>query len=194
MAHTTTTSATSTSTASTASTASNASNASTSTATPATKPVSKTEPVEEKEKPKPKEGPPTLADFGDRMDQATFEQILEMDDEDDKDFSRGIVFGFFDQADTTFEQMETAIKDKDLLTLSQLGHFLKGSSATLGLNKVRDACEKIQHFGAGKDETGSTDEPDDEKSLGKIKETLKDVKEDYKDVAGLLRRFYGEEE
>lgn len=29
-----------------------------------------------------------------------------MDDEPDQDFSKGIVYGFFDQADSTFEQME----------------------------------------------------------------------------------------
>jgi len=40
-------------------------------------------------------------------------------------------------------------KDGDYLkTLSELGHFLKGSSATLGLTKVKDSCEKIQHYGA----------------------------------------------
>ena len=34
-------------------------------------------------------------------------QILEMDeDEDDREFSRGIVFDFFDQAQDTFRAME----------------------------------------------------------------------------------------
>ncbi|KAA8565192.1 hypothetical protein EYC84_010929 [Monilinia fructicola] len=34
--------------------------------------------------------------LGDNIDSATFEQILEMDDdEDDREFSRSIVFGFF---------------------------------------------------------------------------------------------------
>lgn len=58
----------------------------------------------------PKEGPPELSDFGDNIDQATFEQILEMDDDDDdRDFSKGIVYGFFEQADGTFEKMEKAM-------------------------------------------------------------------------------------
>ena len=33
---------------------------------------------------------------------------------------------------------------KNLTELSHLGHFLKGSSATLGFTKVKDECEKIQ--------------------------------------------------
>jgi osomolarity two-component system phosphorelay intermediate protein YPD1 len=51
----------------------------------------------------------TFADMEDCIDKNTFEQILEMDDDDDKEFSRGIVFGFFDQAKSTFDKMEAAL-------------------------------------------------------------------------------------
>lgn len=83
-------------------------------------------------------------------------------------------------------------KDKNLSDLSSLGHFLKGSSATLGLNKVKEACEKIQHYGAGKDETGTADEPDEKVSLSNIEKILGEVKKDYKEVESFLRKFYGE--
>ncbi|OGM43063.1 phosphotransmitter protein Ypd1 [Aspergillus bombycis] len=138
------------------------------------------------------EGPPKLSDMKDSIDQTTFEQILEMDDEDDDmDFSKGIVFGFFDQAETTFKKMEKALEERQLSELSSLGHFLKGSSATLGLTKVKDACEKIQNYGAGKDETGTNNESEKE-CLEKIKKTLSDCKVDYKEVESFLRRFYGD--
>lgn len=46
-------------------------------------------------------------DYADIIDPMTFEQILEMDDdEEERDFSRGIVYGFFEQAETTFKKME----------------------------------------------------------------------------------------
>ncbi|KAJ5126038.1 hypothetical protein N7448_005348 [Penicillium atrosanguineum] len=141
----------------------------------------------------PKSTPPKLSDVKELIDESTFEQILEMDDDDDRDFSKGIVYGFFDQAHNTFEKMENALKDKKLEELSQLGHFLKGSSATLGLTNVKDACEKIQHYGAGKDESGSTDEPDETVSFKKIATTLKEVKVEYAKVEKFLRRYYGEE-
>lgn len=64
----------------------------------------------------------------------------------------------------------------------------------MGLNKVKEACEKIQHYGAGKDETGTSNEPDENTSLKNIEETLADVKEDYKEVEAFLRKFYGEKE
>ncbi|KAI9366985.1 histidine-phosphotransfer domain, HPT domain-containing protein [Aspergillus egyptiacus] len=127
------------------------------------------------------------------IDQSTFEQILEMDEEGEHDFSKGIVYGFFDQAESTFGKMEKALEEKKLEELSSLGHFLKGSSATIGLSKVKDACEKIQHYGAGKDETGTTDEPDEKTSLEKIKKTLETAKKDYKEVEAFLREYFGNE-
>ena len=49
-------------------------------------------------------------DFGDNVDPATFEQILEMDDdEDEREFSKSIVYGFFEQADATFVKMDSSL-------------------------------------------------------------------------------------
>jgi len=130
----------------------------------------------------------------DLIDTSTFDQILEMDDDDeDRTFSRAIVWGFFDQAVTTFEQMQKNIDVKDLAQLSSLGHFLKGSSATLGLITVKDACEKIQHFGAKKDETGAEDVDDDEVCLKRIADTLATMQEEYRKVELCLKEFYGDE-
>ena len=100
----------------------------------------------------------------------------------DKDFPNTRTLA--DQDSTRFREA------KDLATLSSLGHFLKGSSATLGLTKVKDSCEKIQHFGQKKDEAGTTDEPDEEKCLSRIEETLEAVKEEYAEVEKVLKKFY----
>lgn len=50
-----------------------------------------------------------MPDCGDAIDPLTFEQILEMDDDDSREFSREIVFGFFDQATSTFKSMHEAL-------------------------------------------------------------------------------------
>lgn len=81
-------------------------------------------------------------------------------------------------------------EDRDLAKLSQLGHFLKGSSSTLGMNKVRDSCEKIQHFGARKDATGTENQHDDDKSLSSIRETIPQAKSEFEEAESLLKRFY----
>ena len=81
---------------------------------------------------------------------------------------------------------------KDLAQLSALGHFLKGSSATLGLTKVKDSCEKIQHFGANKDETGTKDEPNDDVCLKRLETTIKQAKQEFADIEKVLKKFYSE--
>jgi osomolarity two-component system, phosphorelay intermediate protein YPD1 len=131
------------------------------------------------------------------------------DDEEEREFSRSIVFGFFTQAEETFVGMDidmyvtglTAVmtnaltvirKNKDLAGLSSKGHFLKGSSATLGFTKIRDECEKIQNYGRKKDETGTNDEPDEEKLLRLIEEAVNEVKRAYNVVEALMKKFYND--
>ena len=103
---------------------------------------------------------------------------------------------------------------KDLPRLSTLGHFLKGSSAAVGVILVRDGCEKMQHYvsasavyhcrptprssadsvhsyqqGKLHDLTGVVEIPEKE-ALSKIETTLKEVKSDYAEAEKALKRFY----
>ncbi|KAK9473441.1 signal transduction histidine kinase [Dipodascopsis tothii] len=128
------------------------------------------------------------------IDWATFDQILEMDDDgDEREFSKSIVWNFFEQAENTFTQMDDALASKNLDELSLLGHFLKGSSAALGLTLVKDSCEKIQHLGAKKDETGKDDVDDDELCLSRIQVTLEEVRKEYAESEKFLRRYFKDE-
>lgn len=83
--------------------------------------------------------------------------------------------------------------DEDLEKLSELGHFLKGSSATLGLVKVRDGCEKIQRYGKQENLDGSP-ETDVKVCLEQIKKALTAVKSDYEEVETGLRNFYKDDD
>ncbi|KAJ4127213.1 Phosphorelay intermediate protein [Fusarium equiseti] len=132
-------------------------------------------------------------EFGDNIDMNTFEQILEMDEPGDCEFSHSIVFGFFEQAEETFVSIDNALEKKDLEELSSLGHFLKGSSATLGLVKVRDACEAIQRYGKNENLDGSTLD-DNEKCLELIRDSFTVVKKDYDVVKEQLERYYENKE
>lgn len=54
------------------------------------------------------EGIMSIPGASDSIDAATFEQILEMDDdEEEREFSRSIVYDFFSQAESTFVKMDT---------------------------------------------------------------------------------------
>ncbi|KAI8820472.1 histidine phosphotransferase [Fimicolochytrium jonesii] len=124
------------------------------------------------------------------VDHNIFDQLLEMDEDDeDRSFSRDIVTNYFEQAETTFASMDTSLKEKDLPALSRLGHFLKGSSAALGLTKVKASCEKMQHYGNMKDEHGSGSITEED-ALKRITALLKQTKTEYKEAEDYLKKFY----
>lgn len=127
------------------------------------------------------------------IDMDIFSQLLEMDDEDDREFSKSIVWNYFDQAITTFKEMDVALDTKNLTELSTLGHFLKGSSAAVGVIKVRDSCEHMQHYGKCHGEDGISDLTEDE-ALKKLTATLRDVKVQYREAAKALKAFYDEQD
>ena len=63
-----------------------------------------------KRSPQSEDGLSALPECGDSIDAMTFEQILEMDDdEEEREFSRSIVYGFFEQAEGTFKKMESSL-------------------------------------------------------------------------------------
>lgn len=141
------------------------------------------------EPPKPGEWDPTSTE--DFLDATIFQQLLDMDDDDEREFSKGIVWNYFDQVKGSFAPIEGGIEKRDFNALSSLGHFLKGSSAAVGLVKLKASCEKIQNYGNKLDETGNTSIPGDE-ALTKIAEVLVVTKKDFKDAEIWLKRFYGE--
>ncbi|KAJ2833900.1 Phosphorelay intermediate protein [Coemansia furcata] len=125
------------------------------------------------------------------LDLDAFNQLLSMDDENDEEyeFSRDIVYNYFEQAITTFADMDKALKAKDLSKLSSLGHFLKGSSATIGVKKVQECCRHIQFLGKlqGANGDGTVDESS---ALDLIEKELKSGKLEYKKAEEFLRFFY----
>lgn len=58
------------------------------------------------------------------------------------------------------------------------------------MTKVKDSCEKIQHFGANKSADGSKDVPDDDECLKNLKEIIAQAKKEFADVEKKLKQFY----
>ncbi|KAK8013732.1 hpt domain-containing protein [Apiospora marii] len=85
--------------------------------------------------------------------------------------------------------MDEALEAKNLDELSELGHFLKGSSAILGLTKVTDSCEKIQRYGKQENEDG-TPGTDEELCLSRVTVALKSLKTEYSEAETVLRKFF----
>jgi len=80
-------------------------------------------------------------------------------------------------------------EEGNLDELSSLGHFLKGSSATLGFNKIRDSCQVIQQYGHKLTVEGA-DEPDEKVCLEKIADALKKAKADTETLLQKIHIFF----
>jgi osomolarity two-component system phosphorelay intermediate protein YPD1 len=73
--------------------------------------------------------------------------------------------------------------------LSSLGHFLKGSSATLGFTKIKDSCQEIQQYGH-KMKLDGTPENDGSVCLAKIAEAIKTAKADMVELEKVMEKFF----
>jgi HPt (histidine-containing phosphotransfer) domain-containing protein len=91
------------------------------------------------------------------------------------------------QTDVSLHGLDSA--SKDLNELSKLGHFLKGSSATLGFTKIKDNCQIIQQYGSNLNVDGSA-EPDEEVCLRRIEDALAAVKVDKAELEKTMKRFF----
>lgn len=76
--------------------------------------------------------------------------------------------------------------------MSSLGHFLKGSSATLGFTKIRDSCQVIQQYGSNLNVDGSP-EVDQSVCFAKIKQALTSVKVYTTELEGVLKAFFNDD-
>jgi len=132
----------------------------------------------------------------DAIDREVFDQILELDEEGEEGelFSKDMVDAYFEQAEKTFNDMDIALGVKNLQTLSSLGHFLKGSSAALGLTKVQLSCEHIQHYGHMKEFTrdGATVVIPEADAIVKITKTLARAREEYAEAKIWLDEFFAD--
>ncbi|WWD17774.1 hypothetical protein CI109_102215 [Kwoniella shandongensis] len=145
--------------------------------------------------------PETEESQEDVIDMETFQQIMDMDEEDEDGeegeekhaFSKGIVWGYFEQAENTFVEIEDALEREDLQKLSALGHFLKGSSAALGIIRVQASCEKMQHYGNCRDEEAGVDLKPAE-ALDRIKDLLTACKKDYEVAKNWMKKLYEEDD
>jgi len=93
--------------------------------------------------------------MSDLVDEEIFNQLLEMEDDDTRNFTKGLIHDFFDQADESIIKFNILLDQHKVIEAGKLGHYLKGSSAMIGVIKVRDICECIQLW---QQKVGTTDE------------------------------------
>jgi osomolarity two-component system phosphorelay intermediate protein YPD1 len=114
------------------------------------------------------------------------------EDDDEREFSRQMAWAYFSQVGDTFKKMDKYLEDEDVAKLSALGHFLKGSSAALGVSKVQESCEKIQHYGLLRDEERDINLTKPE-AIKLIRSMLVKAKKDYVVAEDWLKKWYEED-
>ncbi|KAI8889501.1 histidine-phosphotransfer domain, HPT domain-containing protein [Backusella circina FSU 941] len=117
----------------------------------------------------------------DILDASIFEQLLAMDDDNNPEFSYSIILEYFEQAINAFQDMNNAFARNDLSELARIGHFLKGSSAAIGLRQIKICCEEIQNLNKL---------PDHVEAFQKATPLLLKLKYHYSVAEGLLKEFY----
>ncbi|KNE70273.1 hypothetical protein AMAG_20072 [Allomyces macrogynus ATCC 38327] len=130
-------------------------------------------------------GEPLPADV---VDMATFEELLEMD-EDDPGFSQSLVENFFEQTEDVLKEMQRSLALRNLDALSRQGHFLKGSAAAIGIIELRKAFERIQYLGQGKVESDAGPITPDQ-ALAQIEQLMGDVSVDLAEARRAFAAYY----
>lgn len=81
------------------------------------------------------------------VDMEAFSQILALDETDpSREFSKALVWAWCDQAEHAVEEMEAFLASSNVTALASKAHYLKGSSASLGLINVSQTCQSIYHI------------------------------------------------
>ena len=76
--------------------------------------------------------------------------------------------------------------------LSKLGHFLKGSSASIGLVAVSKSCAKMQNLGNLLDADSGSKKIGRDQALKEIEELMSTLKDEQKKAKKWLEDYYKE--
>ncbi|KAI8608506.1 signal transduction histidine kinase [Chytriomyces sp. MP71] len=124
------------------------------------------------------------------VDHSVFDQLLDMDDDDSREFSEGIAKDYMQQAGQTLGELDEAVSKRDFEALGKLGHFLKGSSAAFGFIRVRETCEHIQNYGRKVDKDGKPLSMSDDELVKKLQELVVQARTYNTEAETWLKQFY----
>lgn len=128
---------------------------------------------------------------------SVFSELVAMD-EDEEGFSKSLFQTFVDQVLETFKEIDENLKTKNFDKISGLGHYLKGSAAALGLEKISSQCERIQNYGHKvnfdnfklKD---NIDQKDDEFWIKLIEDALNKARDGFAKSRKVLNNYFDDE-
>ena len=79
-------------------------------------------------------------------------------DADDAEFAKEIVNEWLQQAKSCVPEMEELLSQRNWAQLSEKGHFLKGTSAFVGADRVKQICDELQNLKNHKGDVGGLED------------------------------------
>lgn len=128
---------------------------------------------------------------------SVFSELVAMD-EDEEGFSKSLFQTFVDQVLETFKEIDENLKTKNFDKISGLGHYLKGSAAALGLEKISSQCERIQNYGHKVNFDNfklndNNDQKDDEFWIKLIEDALNKARDGFDKSRKALNNYFDDE-
>ncbi|KAI4746727.1 hypothetical protein E4T50_02978 [Aureobasidium sp. EXF-12298] len=82
------------------------------------------------------------------IDAKVFSSILDLDDNEDQNFSWSLVFDFIELAKQTLDEMDACLsrEQNDFKQLRDKATFLRGPFTTLGAYRMEGTCARIQQL------------------------------------------------
>eukprot|EP00128_Syssomonas_multiformis_P007302 Colp12_sorted_trinity150504_noHs@31798 len=79
------------------------------------------------------------------INEAIFESLMSCDD--DASFVTDLVTQYFQQVADKTKEMHQLLEAKNLEAFAKVAHFVKSSSATIGVERVQSVCTYLQQYG-----------------------------------------------
>ncbi|KAF5001523.1 hypothetical protein FGRMN_994 [Fusarium graminum] len=121
-----------------------------------------------------------LAKWSPVIDESTFTQLLEMDDDNERDFSSSVCFEWIDQSEGNYTNIEEAIESGNLEDLHKIADYCCGLAATIGAKKVVSTLEHLKKLSERK-------ELDDATALHQAAGVLREYKAAHEEAVAAVR-------
>lgn len=120
------------------------------------------------------------------VDEQVFNQLRELDDEGNTEFSDSIMEEWIVQVKNLLEQMDDSSKHEEFGKFSGFACHAKDSSMEIGAIALQRSLDELQHLGAGKDESPKNIDLSEE-TIRRIEPILSRAKKEYEDTTKLLK-------
>jgi len=120
------------------------------------------------------------------IDRRAFQSVIDLNDHDSTDFSTQMVNTYLAVATSTLSDMDKALRNEDIPSLSLLATSLQDTSVAIGVEEVQQSCSRLRNVINAWTER---EELDGAASIGGIVAALGQLKSDFAIAKSWLTRY-----